>query len=440
MKTRSRAHQAVAMTSEPLSTVTHEIVRDEKSFMALEGEWNRLAQTMACKTPCFEWAYLISWWEVFGRLCPASKRPGILRVIVVRKGQEIIGIAPMFYSAIPRLSLFPRRLRLIGYSGRLEPYDMTEESIVVMAQGMETVVLQEFSRAIGEILHAGECDACVLRWLDNYTPPEPSYAFSRFRQKEGSGYVALPKTWADFRKSLSKSMRDNLPYYGRLLIRQGHEWHVEMADIGPEWDRGVSDLIRLHRLRAWVSKDITRRDHLPADAHKQFLDVVHNAFRGDTRAYIGLLFVDGKVVAAQSYLEDSRTLMLSYSGHDPTWAKYSPLLVLQAEVIKQAIERGTQRLDFLYGMAPWQERWQPKRDHPLNKLAMISKKPLSTIKCSYYLGLREVSVLWERSKIKRRISRSKAIAASQSFMQALYITQGRHIHLLLSLHKLRMHY
>ena len=316
---------------------------------------------------------------------------------------------------------------------------MTEESLIVMAPGMESTFLKEVSEAIDEILRAGECDACVLRWLDNIPPPDSSYAFSRFRQKEGSGYVALPKTWAEFRKSLSKSMRDNLPYYGRLLIRQGHNWHVEMADIGPEWDRGVGDLIRLHRLRAWVSNDITRRDHLPTDAHKQFLDAVHNAFRGDTRAFIGLLFVDGKVVAAQSYLDDSRTLILSYSGHDPAWAKYSPLLVLQAEVIKQAIERGAQRLDFLYGMARWQERWQPKRDHPLNKLAMISKKPVPVLKCGYYVCLREVAVMWERSRVKRWICRNRAIAASQSFMQAMYVTQGRHFHLLLSLHRLRMH-
>lgn len=440
MKSRTHARQAAILAPEALVTVTHEVIRDETRFMALRGEWGRLANLMPCKTPYFEWPYLISWWEVFGKVCPFSKSRGQLNIVVVRRGEEVIGIVPFFYSALPKWSALPRRLRLIGYSGRLEPYDMTEESLVVMAEGFESVVLQEATRAVHEIFKAGECDACVLRWLNNIPPPHTGFAHHRFKQKEGSGYVSLPKTWAEFRKSLSKSMRDNLPYYGRLLVRQGHTWNVEIADIGPEWDLGVQQLIKLHRLRAWKSNDASRRDHLPTDCHKHFLDVVHNAFRGDSKAYIGLLYVDGKVVAAQSYLEDSRTLMLSYSGHDPAWSRYSPLLVLQGEVIKQAIERGTQRLDFLYGMAPWQERWQPKRDHPLNKLAMVSKRPSSTLKCLYYMGCREVSVLWERSKIKRWICRNKAIAASQSFMEALYVSHGRHMHLLFSLHRMRAHY
>lgn len=235
-------------------------------------------------------------------------------------------------------------------------------------------------------------------------------------------------------------MRDNLPYYGRLLARHGHEWKVEIAEIGPDWDGALRELVRLHKMRASFSNDPCRVDHFSLPAHREFFEQLHDAFREDTRAFIGSLRVDGEVVAAQIYLDNSETLIFSYSGHDPNWSRYSPLLVLQAEIIKQAIDRGMKRLDLLCGEAEWQERWKPTRDFPINKLTLASKAPLPTLRCAYYLLARESTIYWTKTRLHRWLRRQRIAATLESLAQAMYMGHGRHIHMLIRLHQMRMHY
>ena len=437
MKAQTRTRDVVALSG--ASRISRVVVSDESAFFSLRSEWEQLVSQMRSKTALQEWAYLISWWETFGKCDPKTRRLGDLHVLVVREGDETIGILPFFATRKGSFSLFPKRLRPFGYAGRLEPYDLTEEPIVAIKPGCEATVLSETQQWMEAGLRQGRWDCGVLSWFGEVMPSESRRSWKRFRRKPGPAYVALPDSWDKFRKSLSKSMRDNLPYYGRLLVRKGHSWQVDVAEIGPEWHRAVNELIRLHRLRACMSNDPDRVDHLSTAAHRDFLNAVHDTFRGESRTFIGLLRVDEEVVAAQLYYEDSRTLVISYSGYDLKWSSFSPLLVLQAEIIKRTIDRGTQRLDFLCGEAQWQERWQPIREFPINKLTLASKRPLATIRCINYVLVREIFIYWNKCRVSRWIKRNRLLSSLQSFGQAIYFGSARYSHLLAT-HRPRLHF
>jgi hypothetical protein len=413
-------------------------IRNEEVLSDLCSDWQRIVKEMPAKAPLHDWHYLVSWWKVFGRQCPQTGRTGNLHVLTVVEGDLLVGILPFFAIVRPSISLLPKRLRPFGYAGRLEPYDLTEEPLVAILPGYESEVLNAAASWAQKGLDRGAWDCAILQWFGN-TPRPSARGAQRFRKKVGPAHVALPETWDKFRKGLSKSMRDNLPYYGRLLTRKGHVWQAEMAEIGPDWNSAVSDLVRLHQLRACLSKDADRVDHLNELSHQDFLNAVHDAFRREARSFIGLLRVDGVVVAAQLYFEDDRTLVMSYSGFDLKWSSFSPLLVLQAEVIKKAIDRGIGRLDLLCGEAMWQERWQPRRDFPINKLTLASRRPLAILRCTNYVLLRELTIYWHKCRLSRWMKRSRLVAGVQSVGQAIYLDQARHAHLLMQVHRLRLH-
>src|SRR5579885_1573270 len=188
--------------TDPSVTIT--IARGELAFHGLKADWERIAAMMPSKTPLFEWTYLVSWWSSFGKKCPVTGKTGELNVYIVSRNEKIIGIFPFF--AVERTSpMMPKRLRPIGYSGRLEPYDLTEEPLVVMEPGEEEVVLTEVSTAIKNGLKEGKWDCAIVNWFDHQRVHGIEKFWTRFTSKPGSAYVALPETWEKFRKGLSKS-------------------------------------------------------------------------------------------------------------------------------------------------------------------------------------------------------------------------------------------
>jgi len=433
MNTRLADRQITALVAEQASS--SEVITAAEGLLALQKDWTRIVQGMPSKSPLQDWKYLLCWWQTFVQSVDSQ-----LRVLVIREGEQIVAIFPFFMETRSKLSPMQRRLRPFGYSGRLEPYDLTEEPLVAIASGYEQRSVDVAVQWLQSGLHAGLWDCCILNWFGESKPRLRNREWIRFTAKPGPAYVSLPSDWAAFKKTLTRSMRDNLPYYGRLLTREGHTWQIEVADLGPDWQRALTELVRLHRLRACASNDKHRVDHLNTEAHKNFLGSMHDSFRGDTRSYIAMLRVDNEIVGAQLLLDDGRTMVVSYSGYDPKWSRYSPLLILQSEMIQQAIARGVSRLDLLCGRAQWQERWQPTRDFPINKLILASKSLLATVRCINYVIARESTIYWQKSKLCRWLKRSRLMGSLQSCVQALYLGQARHAHLLMLAHRLRFHF
>jgi len=91
---------------------------------------------------------------------------------------------------------------------------------------------------------------------------------------------------------------------------------------------------------------------------------------------VGLLEIDGAVVAAQIWLEMGDTMFVYYTGYDPAWSTYSVQLVATLESLKHAIERGVARVELLRGAGQRNERWNPSTRLRVN--VTVARRPAIT--------------------------------------------------------------
>ena len=73
------------------------------------------------------------------------------------------------------------------------------------------------------------------------------------------------------------------------------------------------------------------------------------------------LLVDGKPAAVQMAVEMYRRLWILKIGYDESMARCSPGILLTADAIRHAVDRGLQSYEFLGAIEPWEERWRPRR-------------------------------------------------------------------------------
>src|SRR5262249_30026750 len=157
-----------------------------------------------------------------------------------------IAIFPMFIEAKSGFGLAERRLRFIGFNGASGPADMTEEPIYLIEPGAEELALKGLEAVVQSLSRKGAFDILDLRFWHQGEGELP--VPFRHRSKKGPALVDLPETWAEYRKFLTKSMRDNLGYYPRLLQRHGHTFEIKVIT-GDGLHQAVTDLVALHKIR-----------------------------------------------------------------------------------------------------------------------------------------------------------------------------------------------
>ncbi len=331
-----------------------------ESLLDLRERWNHLNycsnQPSAFRT--FEWTYY--WWKEF--LGSDLER---LRLFVVEDPDgELLAVFPLHRT----FNFGSREWRMIGDHRGHRVGTITEEPTILIRDDANSPALfgaldfitndlkrdWEYyridiptTRRVPRLEVKSNIACCLDRLL--------------FRQMEdlaGSALVDLPETWEVFRAGLSRSMRDNLSYYPRRLNKAGHHWAVRFLDTPGDIRAGIPLLAELHRARSRGGNGTSPHlNHLPREEHIQFLTRTLPRFGEQREAFIAVLDVDDKPVAAQVFFMVGNVLTFYYSGFHTEWNPYSPLFIIAAEVIRRAISRDAKGINFLPNDAPWKERW-----------------------------------------------------------------------------------
>jgi len=317
------------------------VVTTEAGFDAVREEWNRLVDGVEDATPFQTWEWNHALWRHF----PAPQGHK-LKLALFRDGERLAAILPFVERR--RSALF-QELSPIGWRDRLtEQLDLIVASPDrggVLAAAQEWLFDQRWTWA----------GLPQLREGDRISPESAAHVAEEVRIV--FEHHVLPDSWEALDRGLNKSMRDNVRYYPRLMVREGHSFELETASTPEAVSAALPVLYELHAARAAALTSIRHLDYLKRPKRRAFLGEVlpQLAARGEAR--IGLLRVRGEAVAAQMWLEKSGAMLLYYSGFLPEWSKYSVAMVCTSEIFKDAMARGLRRVEFLRGANHWKSRW-----------------------------------------------------------------------------------
>ena len=265
------------------------------------------------------------WWEHFGT-------DSQLRIFVVRNGDRLLGIAPM-------------RLRegVLSFLGDTDLFDYHD-----------FVVLRDSEEVFYETL----CDYLAgTDWhtmhLGSLPEGSPTLRYMR-KMSDGNGIsvtvsdedkapvAKLPSSWDEYLAGLRRHDRHELRRKLRRLERADGARQYTCNSIGVLAD-SMADFFRLLR-----SSSPDKATFLTGARERFFMDVASEmASRGHLR--LCFLEVGGHRVASCICFDYDGAYLLYNSGYDPEYASLSVGLLNKALCIREAIERGRMRFEFLRG-------------------------------------------------------------------------------------------
>ena len=165
--------------------------------------------------------------------------------------------------------------------------------------------------------------------------------------------LALPVTWDAFLTALPKKHRHELTRKLRRFEREVPDGRVAWESTPAGIERRLDDFLALHRAsRAGTAKFMDAR-------MEGFFRRAIGALAAAGGARLALLERSDGPLASFVTLEWDGTVGLYNSGFAPAHAALSPGLVLLAHVVRDALERGCRRFDFLRGEERYKYEFGP---------------------------------------------------------------------------------
>ncbi|MDD9996030.1 MAG: GNAT family N-acetyltransferase [Dehalococcoidia bacterium] len=322
---RTRGRKSIASL-----TLTELAADGDDPFGSQSGACETLLGRTACPTVFSAPWWISAWHQVFVDGEAA-------RIIEVRDASDLVGIAPLIRDG--------DRLLLAG-----DP-DLFDYQDLVLVKGREL----ELTGALLDFLEGRRYGPTPWRSLElpstrvdsptneALTAAAHSRGLTVERHQVGvAPVVDLPGSWEEYVSSLPKKHRHELRRKIRRLEASGQVRQVTFAGedgLGSE----VEDFLRLMSATnddkaTFLTPDRRRFFHLLAQ---------EAASRGALR--LSFLEIDGQRTAACLIFDFAGAYMLYNSGYDPARADLSVGLINKAYAIREAIESGRRRFDFLKG-------------------------------------------------------------------------------------------
>jgi len=153
-------------------------------------------------------------------------------------------------------------------------------------------------------------------------------------KQEVAPYIDLPKTWEEYLSRLKRKYRKELKRKIKRLETVGYQ--VTQED-------NLAEFVRLNRL-----SDPAKKKFMSEPMERFFKDVYRAKIPG-WQTSLSFLKIEDKYAAGIMSFESDDEWWLYNSGYDPQFSYYSVGLLLKALSIKQAIEAGKKKYDFLRG-------------------------------------------------------------------------------------------
>jgi CelD/BcsL family acetyltransferase involved in cellulose biosynthesis len=289
--------------------------------------WDTLHAESRLRSPFLAWTWQREWVAVFGEG----------RRLELRRALDDSG---RLVALLPLVEIAPDRWLLAGgadvsdYLDLLVARDREEEAWTAL------LAARAADRAVWE-LHAVPADSPTVTALPALAAAAGLEASAPVEER--CPILELPASWDALLASLSGKHRHEISRKLRRFEREAPDgrvgWETTPAGIASRLD----DFLALHRRsREGKAKFMDAR-------MERFFRRAITALAATGGARLAFLDLPGGPIASFVTLEWEGTVGLYNSGFHPDQAALSPGLVLLAHVIRDAIERGRRRFDFLRG-------------------------------------------------------------------------------------------
>ncbi len=320
-------------------------VESLERFDLLDTEtWSGLLARAATPVLFLTWQWQSHWWRAFGggrllRLLAVSESSGQLR-----------GLLPLYQSS-PGIFGIVGGVQVSDYLDLLAPAGSEEEVWAALLEHRSA------EAAVWDLhcLPAASASPTLIPAM------APTYGLAaRVVREERCPVLSLPASWDEYLERLSGKHRHELRRKLRRLDRELPGTRVRSHATVEGLQEAMTAFLALHR----QSK--------PGKA--RFMDErMEEFFRGVAGAlveqgWLRLWFLEhhGAPLAAYLTYEYAGSVGLYNSGFDPAGAALSPGIVLLCHVIRDAIERGFCRFDFLRGEEPYKYAFGPTPEDLFN--------------------------------------------------------------------------
>ncbi len=342
----------IELQSSPVAIATEEVpdhaawrtdvCTTASEFDDLHEIWNTvLEQSQGRIFQTFEWQR--TWWRHFG-----EKVKGVhLHIVIIREGDHVVGIAPLFIEEIMRWTPFHyRRLSFVG-RGASDYLD------VIAVQGKEQSVLIHLGAHLAT--HRRLFDVLLLEEIIDVSRTcsrlpgmlhEHGFSGDRFLS-EYCPRMQLRETWEKTAASFPGAHRNRLLRRMKVVHEQFGATYEHVTDPAAV-DAAMDDFIRIHQKR-W--NDIGHRGvfadrHVDA-FHREVAHLLHD------RGWLYLAFLRiGEQRMVGDYGLLFRKEFATYLGGglgDEEFLRHSPGRVLLMDIMKECVENKAEVFDFMRG-------------------------------------------------------------------------------------------
>ncbi|MEU6805925.1 GNAT family N-acetyltransferase [Streptomyces neyagawaensis] len=335
-------------------TLCAELCTDEGEFGELAGAWDRLYRRCGTATPFQAHAWLHSWWLSYGR-------PGRLRLVLVRDGDELRAVAPLMLVRRPLPCLLPLGQPISDFADVLVDDEDADRASAALAEGLSAAArtaLIDFR----EVRPGAAVERIYERWRGPRRKVADSVCLELPAQPMDELLKRLPG-------SRAQRVRAKLRKLGDLGIEPRAVGHDE---VGP----ALRTMLDLHRLQ-WQDRKVTTEHMRPRFSEHLARSVGPMVRSGD--AVVTEFRLDGDVMAVDVTLLSRRLAGgYLYGAHPRLRERKADVATMLLNSSAAHVAAGAQQvLSLLRGAEPYKLRWRP--DTVVNQRLLLARRRTAPI-------------------------------------------------------------
>ena len=328
------------------------MVRNAERAASLAEEWDALADT--CRAGPFPRpSYALSWWEHLGSRLPRSR----LLVVAVRRGEELVGLAPLHERRVGPFSV----IRWLGHGlGTVTEALVLPDEHAEETAGRVWAAVLDNPAALAQLVECrdGRSGLAALAAL-------PGRAATTAPRDTCPVVELTGDAAAHLAVSTRSRMRRTLRVAQRRVETAGSTFTCQVAESPAQLEGLLPDVQSVFD----AAEAARPRQHLLEGEWGEFTRAYLRAEVAAGTAVVFVGYVDERPVCFDLYLLADATLHAWVGRFDPHAASYSPGHILQAAGLDWAYKHGYRKIDLLLGDVPYKRSWATGRYATLDVMA-----------------------------------------------------------------------